>query len=398
MEEGAIASWLKKEGEFVEEGETIVEIETDKATMEYESPEEGTLLKIIVGDGQKCGLGDVICVLGEKGEDYSELLVSSKKKASPAAKEEEEAAAPAAQTSAAPAVSVETPSSSSNGRVKASPLAKKIAKDKNIDLAGMQGSGPNGRIIAKDLGNLQSAPVSSSASASFMSSAEDQKVNVSMMRSTIAKRLTSAKNDAPHFYLTRSANMEKLFDWRKSLNANLRVPEEKVSVNDLMVLCCAKTLARFPEVNSSWQGDHIIRRGGVHVAVAVATDNGLVTPVVKNADKIGLHQIAVQTKELIGQVKSGGQVDYTSGTFTISNLGMLGMEEFTAIINPPQAAILAVGATIQQPWVDEEGRLCVQKRMKMTMSCDHRVVDGAVGAKFLQLLVSYIENPLLMLG
>lgn len=228
----------------------------------------------------------------------------------------------------------------------------------------------------------------------------DQTIPVTMMRKTIARRLLAGKNDAPHFYLTVSANMQRMNDWRTHLNKTSAETGIKVSVNDLVIMAAARALTQHPGVNSSWQGDTILQYGNVHVAVAVALPTGLVTPVVRHADQLGIRHIAVQSRDLATRAKAGqlGNEDYSGGTFTISNLGMFGIEEFTAIINPPQAAILAVGATIPTPAVDATGKIVVEPRMKMTLSCDHRVVDGAMGAQFLQTLVSYLEDPLLMLS
>jgi pyruvate dehydrogenase E2 component (dihydrolipoamide acetyltransferase) len=231
--------------------------------------------------------------------------------------------------------------------------------------------------------------------------AEDVVVPVTMMRKTIAKRLLAGKNDAPHFYLSRSADMTQMNSWRKKLNDELKKDDSlpKVSVNDLIIFACGKALRLHPKINSSWQGDHILQFGGVHVCMAVALPEGLITPVIRNADQIGVRSVAVQTKDLGRRAKSGDLKpdEYAGGTFTVSNLGMLGIEDFTGIINPPQSCILAVGATIKVPWVDASDNVVAQPRMKMTMSCDHRVVDGALGAMFLQTLVGFLEDPLKML-
>jgi pyruvate dehydrogenase E2 component (dihydrolipoamide acetyltransferase) len=416
MEEGGIAAWLKKEGDFVKEGEAFVEIETDKATMEYNSPFEGTLLKILVPAGKACALNEPICVIGEKGENVDLGSLGGKGKAeapkaeapkpavpAPAAKAPAPAAAKAAPAPAAPA---------SGERLRASPLAKKVAEEKQVDLSQIQGSGPNGRVVirdveqalagggaaakaqapAKEIGSLQPMPLPQFG---------DQDIPVNMMRKTIAKRLLAGKNEAPHFYLTRSVNMSRLNAWRQRLNAEAEAQKlQKVSVTDLLVLAVSRALMKHPEVNSSWQGDFIRRYGAAHIAVAVAIPDGLITPVVRNANHLGARDIARATKDLIDRAKTGGLKpdEYQNGTFSISNLGMMGIEHFTAIINPPQAAILAVGATIPTPWVNEAGAVEVQPRMTMTMSCDHRVVDGAVGAAFLQTLASYLEDPLLILS
>ncbi len=402
MEEGGIASWLKKEGDFIEEGEAFVEIETDKATMEYNSPVEGYLLKILVPAGKTTALNTPICIVGEKGEKVEGVPSTPKQAAAPAKQDKAPAAPEAAKTS-----SVKVADSD---RLRASPLAKKIAEEKNIDLRTIEGSGPAGRVVMRDLEGAAQAPAKAHATESVqtktVSSAiataiagEYEDLPVNMMRKTIAKRLLAAKNDAPHFYLTRSVQMKRLNEWREVLNKNAD-KDTKVSINDLIVLAVSRALIKHPEVNSSWQGETIRRFKAAHVAVAVAIPDGLITPVVRNAHALGVRDIAKQTKDLISRTKAGkiSPEEYQGGTFSISNLGMMGIEQFTAIINPPQAAILAVGATIKTPWVNAEGVLEIQDRMTMTMSCDHRVIDGAVGASFLQTLSSYLEDPLSILA
>lgn len=417
MEEGGVSSWLKKEGDAVAEGEPLVEIETDKATMEFESPEAGILLKILLPAGKKCALNAPIAVIGEKGENPDDILgatggakdassskeEAAKPKTAPAKPNVPNVAKPAA--AAVPASTQQSHSSAGTSstmpseRIKASPLAKKVAEEKGISLAQVSGSGPQGRVVIRDVeAAIGSGGASSQAIGSSNVTAEDKLINVNMMRSTIAKRLLAAKNDAPHFYLTRSVNMAKLNAWRESLNKDLKDETAKVSINDLLIMMSAKALTQHPEINSSWQGEHIKQFGHVHVAFAVALPNGLVTPVVKDANALGARTIARSTKALAKQARDGANLDYTSGTFTISNLGMLGIEEFTAIINPPQSAILAVGATIPTPWVDAKGQVVVEPRMKMTLSCDHRVIDGAMGAKFLATLANYLEDPLMSMS
>lgn len=403
MEEGAIANWLKKEGDAVDEGEDLVEIETDKATMTFSSAAEGVVLKLVLAPHKTAPLGAPMCVIGKKGESFNldELIAKSSGGAKPADKKspavqpknlETKTAKPAA-TVAAPASPVSAPEIS--GRVKASPLAKKIAADKGINLASVIGSGPSGRVVAKDLDNVSTGSVTARA----VTTGEDRVIPNSMMRKTIAKRLLAGKNEAPHFYLTVSAEMSRMNDWRARLNKEAEKTGVKVSVNDLVILAVAKALAKHPEINASWQGDSIIEYGNVHVAMAVALPTGLVTPVIRHTDQLNIREIAKSSRELALKAKDGklANEDYAGGTFTISNLGMFGVEEFTAIINPPQAAILAVGATIATPAVDSKGNVVVQQRMKMTMSCDHRVIDGAMGAQFLQTLVSFLEDPLNML-
>lgn len=415
MEEGGIASWLKKEGDFIEEGEAFVEIETDKATMEYNSPVEGYLLKILVLAGKTSPLNQPICVVGEKGEKYEASSGEGKKaaqapaKAAPAPEKPAAKAAPA-KDEAKPDVKEGASTKGEGERLRASPLAKKVAEEKKIDLRSVEGSGPGGRVVVKDLDGAKASSTSAKSAepaAPAQTSApvkaggvagEFEDVPVNMMRKTIAKRLLAAKNDAPHFYLTRSVNMKKLSEWREQLNKGAE-KEARISVNDLIVLAVSRALIKHPEVNSSWQGESIRRFKVAHVAVAVAIPDGLITPVVRNAHALGVREIAKQTKDLIGRTKAGkiAPEEYAGGTFSISNLGMMGIEQFTAIINPPQAAILAIGATNKVPWVGESGELEVQERMTMTMSCDHRVIDGAVGATFLQTLVAFLEDPLAIL-
>jgi pyruvate dehydrogenase E2 component (dihydrolipoamide acetyltransferase) len=413
MEEGGIANWLKKEGEKIGEGEPLVEIETDKATQEYESPEEGVLLKILVQPGKAVALRTPIAIIGAAGEafDLAALTGGGTKTAAttPAAASPTTSAVPpkptakpvgaVAPTQAAPVVV---------GRVKASPLARKVAAELGVDVSQISGSGPAGRVVLRDIEHRSGSGAAAAQSAQAqpaVAGAASTTIPVTMMRKTIAKRLLAAKNDAPHFYLTISADVTKLEAWRQQLNgaaakaAKVGVAATKVSLNDVVILAASRALKVHPEVNSSWQGDTILQHAEAHVAIAVALPEGLVTPVIRRADALGLRDIAASVRDLAGKAKDGKLSNdaYAGGTFTISNLGMFGIEEFTAIINPPQAAILAVGAALPTPWVDEHGALVVQQRMKMTLSCDHRVVDGATGAKFLQTLVSYLEEPMQML-
>jgi pyruvate dehydrogenase E2 component (dihydrolipoamide acetyltransferase) len=407
MKEGAVARWLKKEGEKVTAGHPVVEIETDKATMEFESPASGTLLKIIVGDKQTCELNAPIAVIGKPDENWQEALdkYSSKKKggSAPAAKSASAASAPAAAAVAAPAstVSSSAASASTLDRLRASPLAKRVAADKGIDLRSVQGTGPNGRIVVRDVEGLTagaSAAVAGGVSFPALTGsavAEMEKVPLSMMRKTIARRLVESTSTAPHFYLTISINVGPLLAWRKATLAKL-TEAEKFSVNDLIVFLVSRALRKHPNINSSWQNDFIAQYNSVHMGVAVALPAGLVTPVVRHADKLTLVQIAQKNRELIKLARDGKLQpdDYAGGTFTISNLGMSGIEEFTAIINPPQAAILAVGSTVATPVVDDNGEISVEQRMRVTLSCDHRVIDGAQGAEFLKTLKTYFEDPM----
>ncbi len=409
MEEGAIANWLKKEGEAIDEGQDLVEIETDKATMTFASAAEGVVLKILLEPRKTVPLSAPMCVIGKKGESFNldELIAKSSvgaksadKKPAPGPAAKAPVAAPISSTVSVSSGSVSSSSVSSgpaiSGRVKASPLAKKIAADKGINIATVAGSGPSGRIVAKDLAALSGG---GAQSARAVRTGEDRVIPNTMMRKTIAKRLLAGKNEAPHFYLTVSADMTRMNDWRSRLNKDADKSGVKVSVNDLVIMAVAKALVKHPDINASWQGDSIIEFGNVHVSMAVALPTGLVTPVIRHTDQLSIRDIAKSSREMAIRAKDGKLTneDYAGGTFTISNLGMFGIEEFTAIINPPQAAILAVGATIPTPAVDAKGNVVVQPRMKMTMSCDHRVIDGAMGAQFLQTLVSFLEDPLNML-
>lgn len=395
MKEGAVARWLKKEGEKVTAGLPVVEIETDKATMEFESPASGILIKIIVGDKQTCDLNAPIAVIGKPEENWQEAVdkyLSKKKGGASAAK-----AAPATAPAAAPVAAAASVTSSVD-RLRASPLAKRVAADKGIDLRTVQGSGPNGRIIVKDVESLSGGAAGALPSVSSFASvpaAEMEKVSLSMMRKTIARRLVESTSTAPHFYLTISLNMGPLLAWRKATLAKIS-EAEKFSVNDLIVFLVSRALRKHPNINSSWQGDYIAQYNSVHMGVAVALPAGLVTPVVRHSDKLSLVQIAQKNRELIKLARDGKLQpdDYSGGTFTISNLGMSGIEDFTAIINPPQAAILAVGSTVATPVVDENGDIAVEQRMKVTLSCDHRVIDGAQGAEFLKTLKTFFEDPM----
>lgn len=392
MTEGSIARWLKKEGEKVSAGSPVIEIETDKATMEYEAPAGGVLLKILVGDGQKCPLQSPIAVIGKADENWQEALdkYNAKKGGSanrPAASAQTSTAQPVETKTAAPVLQ-----NAANETVKASPLAKKIAADKGINLASVQGSGPNGRVIQRDLENLSNTTTVETNS--VVATAQVNKIPLTNMRKTIARRLMESVNTAPHFFLTVSINMTSVLNWRKEVIAKL--PEDKkFSVNDIVIFLTARALKNHPEINASWQDDHIAQYRDVHMSVAVALPNGLMTPVVRNADKLNLIQIAQESKRLVKLAKDGKLTpsDYANGTFSISNLGMSGIEEFTAIINPPQAAILAVGSTISTPVVAADGSICVENRMKVTLSCDHRVIDGAQGAEFLKTLKQSFESP-----
>lgn len=398
MEEGVIAKWNVKEGDTVEAGDIIAEVETDKATMDVEVFDSGTILKIVPGEGDAVPLGGLIAIVGEEGEDISGMLEegasSSEEKE---AVKQESSSEPEKEETSAPATSS---SSSDNGRVKASPLAKKIAEDKGIDLSGVSGTGPEGRIVKKDVEDFKGSggltkPAPASKPAPSFDSLESKEVKVSQMRKVIARRLSESKFTNPHFYETIDIDMKAAFAARKAMN---EANDVKISFNDIVVKACAIALTRHQAINSSWLGDVIMEHGDVNIAVAVAIDEGLMTPVINHVDKKGLLQISSETRELAGLARDRKlQPDQMEGsTFTISNLGMFGIEEFTAIINPPNACILAVGAIRDVPVV-ENGEIVPGKRMKVTLSSDHRVVDGAKAAQFLNTVRNLIENPLSML-
>lgn len=405
MTEGVVAEWHKKVGDEVESGELLAEIETDKATMEFESFQDGVLLYIGVEKGGAAPVDSVLCILGEKGEDYKALLAEAQAAEKAEAKEE---AAPAPSPAPAPAplaaeapkaapvaasvaVAAPAPAPVSNGRVVASPLAKRMAEERGINLAHVPGSGDGGRVVKRDIENYRGGAMPFVGTESFT------EVAVSQMRKTIARRLGESKFTAPHFYLTVEIEMDEAIAARKSING--MIAPEKISFNDLVVKAAAKALRKNPKANSSWLEDRIRYNDHIHIGVAVAVDEGLLVPVVRFADGKSLRQIGGEVRELAGKAKSKKlQPDEMQGnTFTISNLGMFGIDEFTAIINPPDACIMAVGGIAEKPVV-KNGQIVPGNIMKVTLSCDHRVVDGAVGSAFLKDFKSYMENPVLLLG
>ncbi len=415
MEEGGIAEWHKKVGEPVEVGDILVEIETDKATMEFEAYDEGTLLYIAADQGQSLAVDALLCIIGEEGADYQALIQNFNSGGTPASPADTpaptESGASNGQTSSSPATS----STTSNGRIKISPLAKIMAEDKGYDLSAIPGTGDGGRIVKRDVEAFvpgpkketpapaeKSKPAQSSSSPATPSSEgyaigqeSYEEIPLSQMRKTIARRLGESKFTAPHFYLTMEIIMDEAMETRKKLNEMSPV---KISFNDMVVKAAAVALRQHPAVNSSWRGDKIIQNHHVHVGVAVAVPEGLLVPVVRFADAKSLSQIAANTKELAGKAKDKKlqPSEWEGNTFSISNLGMFGIEEFTAIINPPDSCIMAVG-TIKQTAVPVDGELKLGHVMKVTLSCDHRVVDGASGAAFLQTFKSLMESPIRML-
>jgi pyruvate dehydrogenase E2 component (dihydrolipoamide acetyltransferase) len=404
MTEGVVAEWHKKVGDEVESGELLAEIETDKATMEFESFQDGVLLHIGVDKGATAPVDSVLCVLGEKGEDIAELLASATNEVvaeeapapeptpapsptpapAPAPAAAPAAAAPAPQVAAAPAPAV------ANGRVKASPLAKRLAEERGLSLGLIPGSGEGGRIVKRDVEAFVGGGASAASAVERFT-----EVGVSQMRKTIARRLAESKFTAPHFYLSLTIDMDAAMVARKAIND--RGPH-KVSFNDMVVKAVAVALKNHPAVNSSWLEDRIRYNEHVHIGVAVAVEDGLLVPVVRHANVKSFGEIGVEVREFAQKAKDKKlqPSDWEGNTFTISNLGMFGIDEFTAIINPPDACILAVGG-IQAVPVVRDGAVVPGHTMKVTLSCDHRVVDGATGAAFLNEVKQNLENPVLML-
>jgi len=429
MEEGVVAEWHKKVGDEVESGEVLAEIETDKATMEFESFQDGILLHIGVDKGEAAPVDAILAILGEEGEDISDLLEEEKSKESSAdssaeaekdAKEEdsgsdedksadddaekdskkdkEEESEEKKKSEPEPVATKTEPkkdsSTQTNGRIKASPLAKKLASDKGINIAKVTGTGEGGRIVKRDIENYEPASAPAAQATGVENYTEEP---VSQMRKTIAKRLGESKFTAPHFYLTMEMDMENAMAARKSINK--AIEPAKVSFNDMVIRAAAAALKKHPKVNSSWMGDKIRFNEHVHVGVAVAVEEGLLVPVIRHADTKSLVNINEEVKDLAGKArdKKLQPSDWEGNTFTISNLGMFGIEEFTAIINPPDACIMAVGTIVEKPVV-KNGNIVVGHTMKVTLSCDHRVVDGAVGSAFLQTFKKYMENPVMIIA
>ncbi|MDQ1162057.1 pyruvate dehydrogenase E2 component (dihydrolipoamide acetyltransferase) [Chryseobacterium sp. SORGH_AS 447] len=401
MTEGKVAKWHKNVGDTVKEGDLLAEIETDKAVQDFESEFNGVLLKQGVEEGGAAPVDSVLAIIGPEGTDVSAVGApkaagsSSEKQTEQKAehKKEEEKAAPAADAS-------------STDRVAISPLAKKMAQDKGVDINSIQGSGENGRIVKKDIENYQpsaakpaaSAPAASPAAAQVALSfvqGEDTETQNSQVRNVIAKRLSESKFSAPHYYLMVEINMDKAIEARKEINS---LPDTKISFNDMIIKATAVALRKHPQVNSSWAGDKIIHRGNINIGVAVAIPDGLVVPVLKNTDQMNYTQISAAVKDMAGRAKNKALKanEMEGSTFSISNLGMFGIETFTSIINQPNAAILSVGAIIEKPVV-KNGQIVVGNIMKLSLACDHRVVDGATGAQFLQTLKTYLESPLTLL-
>ncbi|HXP52005.1 MAG TPA: dihydrolipoamide acetyltransferase family protein [Bacteroidia bacterium] len=408
MTEGVVAEWHKKIGDTVKSGDLLADIETDKATMEFESFQEGTLLYIGVDKGKTAPVDSILAIVGKPNEDVKELIASETKKAPGAeVKKEEPAAQPKTEPQPKVAASISipaqqpvqtqtkpttysAPSVSENGHSKVSPLAKKLAKERNINTSFIQGSGDGGRVIKRDIENFAGGTVQFNGVESYTEEP------VSQMRKTIARRLAESKFSAPHFYLTIEIVMDEMMKARESIN---NVAPVKISFNDLIVKAVAMSLRSHPKVNASWRGDTIRFNKHIHIGIAVAVEEGLLVPVIRFADGKTLSQISTETKAYSQKAKDKKlqPADWEGNTFTISNLGMFGIEEFTAIINPPDACIMAVGG-IKETAIVKDGKLVPGHVMKITLSCDHRAVDGATGAAFLQTFKHFIENPVLLLG
>lgn len=397
MTEGKVAKWHKKVGDAVKEGDILAEIETDKAVQDFESEYNGTLLYTSVEEGGASPVDTILAIIGPAGTDVSAVVSGggAKKEAAPT----EKVVAKEETKESAPAVSF-----SSDSRVAISPLAKKMAEDKGIDIHALKGSGENGRIVKKDIeGFTPSAqqpaaeikPVVAAQPAVSFVQGEDSETPNSQVRNIIAKRLSESKFTAPHYYLTVEINMDKAIEARKEINS---LPDTKVSFNDMVIKATAVALRKHPQVNSSWAGDKIVHHGNINVGVAVAIPDGLVVPVLKNADQMNYNQISASVKDLATRAKNKGLKanEMEGSTFSVSNLGMFGIETFTSIINQPNAAILSVGAIVEKPVV-KNGAIVVGNTMKLSLACDHRVVDGATGAQFLQTLRTYLEQPLSLL-
>ena len=424
MEEGVLAAWLVEEGTSVSAGDVVAQVETDKATMDLEVYDDGVLLKRVIGEGDAVPIGGLIAILGQEGEDVSAILAKydgggdgAASEATPAASESAPAVAEAAAPAPAMTEQVAPAPSEDGGRVKASPLARKMATEQGIDLTRLAGSGPEGRIIKRDVeaaigGAVQPAPqpvapaetprpvVEPSAPIAAPGGAYES-VRISQMRKTIARRLAESKFTNPHFYLTADIDMSEAVSFRAKLNEKADARDlGKVSFNDLVTKACALALRQHPWVNASWmeaEGEIRLHKD-VHMAIAVSVDEGLITPVIRHADRKGLTELASETRELAAKARNRElqPEDWSGSTFSTSNLGMFGIDEFTAIINPPNACILAIGSIRDVPVV-KDGVVVPGKQMKVTLSCDHRVVDGVAGAEFLKTVRGYLEDPVTML-
>jgi len=408
MEEGTVAKWLKHEGDKVEEGDILAEIETDKATMEFESFYNGTLLKIGLQEGESAKVDTLLAIIGPKGTDISKIgTKAGSSKESPVLDKRSSEEKPKEGKTSEESKSSQT---HSDKRIFASPLAKKMAEDKGIDIADVKGSGENGRIVKKDIETFKPSEKAKPIAASegikaeakvvqpyvAVGEEEFEEIKNSQMRKTIAKRLGESKFNAPHYYLTIEVNMEGAIASRKQIN---ELPDVKVSYNDLVIKASAMALRKHPRVNSQWTGETTRIAKHIHMGVAVAVEDGLLVPVLRFADQMSMTQIGAQVKDFAGKARNKKlqPQEMEGSTFTVSNLGMFGITEFTSIINQPNSAILSVGAIVEKPVV-KNGQIVVGNTMKLTLACDHRTVDGATGSAFLQTLKNYLENPVTMLA
>jgi pyruvate dehydrogenase E2 component (dihydrolipoamide acetyltransferase) len=452
MEEGRLVTWLKNEGDDVKEGDVLAEVETDKATMELVARGSGTLRKRLIAEGDTAAVASLIGVIAAPDEDISAIAGDAGAAPAPAPAAAEapaqaaggdakpaDAAAPPAQAAPAPAAEPAQPAAQAqpapaaqqggapgadNGRVKASPLARRLAQEAGMQIGGVQGTGPGGRIVKRDVeqavaqGGAQqpaaaapapqaeaqpaaaAAPAPSAAAVPPSTDARYREHPLSQMRKAIARRLSQSIGPVPTFYLTVEVDMGEAMALRARINERFAKEGVKTSPNDMVIKAVAMALRHHPFVNAAWTGDSIHLYEQVHIGVAVAIEEGLITPVIRDADRKGLREIAAEVKELAGRAreKKLKPEEFTGSTFSISNLGMFGIEEFTAIINPPEAAILAVGAAGPKVVVDEDGNMAIRQRMRVTLSCDHRVIDGATGAAFLQTLKQYLEDPVMMVA
>jgi pyruvate dehydrogenase E2 component (dihydrolipoamide acetyltransferase) len=424
MEEGTLAKWLVKEGDTVQSGDLLAEIETDKATMEFEAVDEGVIGKILVAEGTEgVKVNTAIAIIGEDGEDMSAPAptAAAAPAQAPAAAEPAASLTPSTPAPDAPAA----PAAKDGSRLFATPLARRIAADKGLDLVSIAGSGPHGRIIKADVENATAQPAAAAASAPTASAAapaakgtalasgpstdqvlkmydgrEFEEVSLNGMRKTVAARLTEAKQSVPHFYLRKDIQLDALLKFRGQLNKTLEPKGVKLSVNDFIIKACALALQVVPEANAVWAGDRTLKFSASDVAVAVAVDGGLFTPVLQDAEMKSLSALSAQMKDLAERARDGKLAphEYVGGSFAISNLGMFGIDNFDAIINPPHGAILAVGAGVKKPVVGSDGELAVATVMSTTLSVDHRVIDGALGANLLNAIKANLENPLGMLA
>jgi pyruvate dehydrogenase E2 component (dihydrolipoamide acetyltransferase) len=423
MEEGTLAKWLVKEGDTVSSGDIMAEIETDKATMEFEAVDEGVIGKILISEGSEgVKVNTPIAVLLEEGESADDIgeTKAAPEPATPKAEKSDDKAAPAASPEKAASPAPAAPQGSDGKRVFASPLARRIAADKGLDLTQIKGSGPHGRIVKSDVENATAAPkkeaVSSAAPAAtapapaagpsastvmaMYEGREYEEVTLNGMRKTIAARLTEAKQSIPHFYLRRDIELDALMAFRGQLNKQLEARGVKLSVNDFIIKACALALQQVPDANAVWAGDRMLKLKPSDVAVAVAIEGGLFTPVLKDAEMKSLSALSAEMKDLATRARDRKLAphEYQGGSFAISNLGMFGIDNFDAVINPPHGAILAVGAGVKKPVVGKDGELTTATVMSVTLSVDHRVIDGALGAQLLTAIKDNLENPMTMLA